>query len=57
VVVEVSLEHWRNYQTAGWILFSDILTSLLGVGCDFTIGEKIRPMDPIKRWDDDKKVS
>ena len=57
VAVEVSLQPWRNYQTDGCILFSDILTPLPGVGCDFTIDEKLGPiMDPIKNWDDVKKV-
>ncbi|KAL3935762.1 MAG: hypothetical protein SGARI_002841, partial [Bacillariaceae sp.] len=56
VAVEVSLQPWRNYQTDGCILFSDILTPLPGVGCDFTIDEKLGPiMDPIKNWDDAKK--
>lgn len=58
VAVEVSLQPWRNYQTDGCILFSDILTPLPGVGCEFTIDEKLGPiMDPIKNWDDMKKVS
>lgn len=58
VAVEVSLQPWRNYQTDGCILFSDILTPLPGVGCEFTIDEKLGPiMDPIKTWDDAKKVS
>jgi uroporphyrinogen decarboxylase len=57
VAVEVSLQPWRNYQTDGCILFSDILTPLPGVGFDFTIDEKLGPvMDPIKNWDDMKKV-
>lgn len=57
VAVEVSLQPWRNYKTDGCILFSDILTPLPGVGCDFTIDEKLGPiMDPIKNWDDVKKV-
>lgn len=57
VAVEVSLQPWRNYQTDGCILFSDILTPLPGVGCDFTIDEKLGPiMEPIKNWDDMKKV-
>ena len=57
VAVEVSLQPWRNYQTDGCILFSDILTPLPGVGCEFTIDEKLGPiMDPIKTWDDAKKV-
>lgn len=58
VAVEVSLQPWRNYQTDGCILFSDILTPLPGVGCEFTIDEKLGPiMEPIKNWDDLKKVS
>ena len=58
VAVEVSLQPWRNYKTDGCILFSDILTPLPGVGCEFTIDEKLGPvMDPIKNWDDFKKVS
>ena len=57
VAVEVSLQPWRNYKTDGCILFSDILTPLPGVGCEFTIDEKLGPiMDPIKNWDDIKKV-
>lgn len=58
VAVEVSLQPWRNYKTDGCILFSDILTPLPGVGCEFTIDEKLGPiMEPIKNWDDIKKVS
>ena len=58
VAVEVSLQPWRNYKTDGCILFSDILTPLPGVGCEFTIEEKLGPvMEPIKNWDDVKKVS
>lgn len=57
VAVEVSLQPWRNYQTDGCILFSDILTPLPGVGFEFTIDEKLGPiMDPVKSWDDLKKV-
>ncbi|KAL3943776.1 MAG: hypothetical protein SGBAC_002148 [Bacillariaceae sp.] len=57
VAVEVSLQPWRNYKTDGCILFSDILTPLPGVGCEFTIDEKLGPiMDPIKNWDDMKKM-
>lgn len=57
VAVEVSLQPWRNYQTDGCILFSDILTPLPGVGCEFTIDEKLGPiMEPMKNWDDLKKV-
>lgn len=58
VAVEVSLQPWRNYQTDGCILFSDILTPLPGVGCEFTIDEKLGPvMEPMKNWDDIKKVN
>jgi uroporphyrinogen decarboxylase len=58
VAVEVSLQPWRNYQTDGCILFSDILTPLPGMGLEFTIDEKLGPvMDPIKNWDDLKRVS
>lgn len=58
VAVEVSLQPWRNYKTDGCILFSDILTPLPGMGCEFVIDEKLGPiMDPIKSYDDAKKVS
>ena len=57
VAVEVSLQPWRNYQTDGCILFSDILTPLPGVGADFDIDEKLGPiMEPCRSWDDIKKV-
>mmetsp|Transcript_25811 Transcript_25811/g.39039 ORF Transcript_25811/g.39039 Transcript_25811/m.39039 type:complete len:404 (-) Transcript_25811:156-1367(-) len=57
VAVEVSLQPWRNYQTDGCILFSDILTPLPGVGLEFTIDEKVGPvMDPIRSYDDLKKM-
>lgn len=57
VAVEVSLQPWRNYKTDGCILFSDILTPLPGVGCEFTIDEKLGPiMEPIRNWDDLKQV-
>lgn len=57
VAVQVSLQPWRNYKTDGCILFSDILTPLPGVGCEFTIDEKTGPiMEPIKNWDDVKKM-
>jgi uroporphyrinogen decarboxylase len=58
VAVEISLQPWRNYQTDGCILFSDILTPLPGMGCEFTIDEKVGPLmaEPIRTWDDVKKV-
>lgn len=58
VAVEISLQPWRNYQTDGCILFSDILTPLPGMGCEFTIDEKVGPLmsEPIRTWDDMKKV-
>eukprot|EP00543_Licmophora_paradoxa_P011317 CAMPEP_0202462270 /NCGR_PEP_ID=MMETSP1360-20130828/53289_1 /ASSEMBLY_ACC=CAM_ASM_000848 /TAXON_ID=515479 /ORGANISM="Licmophora paradoxa, Strain CCMP2313" /LENGTH=402 /DNA_ID=CAMNT_0049084675 /DNA_START=94 /DNA_END=1302 /DNA_ORIENTATION=- len=57
VAVEVSLQPWRNYQTDGCILFSDILTPLPGCGLEFTIDEKLGPvMDPIRSYDDAKKM-
>jgi uroporphyrinogen decarboxylase len=57
VAVEVSLQPWRNYQTDGCILFSDILTPLPGIGADFVIDEKRGPvMTPMRSWDDIKKV-
>ena len=58
VAVEVSLQPWRNYQTDGCILFSDILTPLPGMGCDFVIDEKLGPiMTPIRSYEEAKKVS
>ena len=52
VAVEVSLQPWRNYQTDGCILFSDILTPFPGMGLDFNIDEKLGPvMDPVRTWD------
>lgn len=57
VAVEVSLQPWRNYQTDGCILFSDILTPLPGMGMEFTIDEKKGPiMEPIRSYEDAKKV-
>jgi len=55
VAAEVSLQPVRNYNTDGCILFSDILTPLPGMGCDFQIDEKLGPvMDPVRSWDDVK---
>jgi len=58
VAVEVSLQPWRNYQTDGCILFSDILTPLPGMGAQFEIDEKLGPVmaSPIKTYDDLKTV-
>ena len=58
VAVEVSLQPWRNYQTDGCILFSDILTPLPGMGCDFIIDEQKGPvmMKPITTYDDLQQV-
>jgi len=57
VAVEVSLQPWRNYNTDGCILFSDILTPLPGMGAEFTIDEKLGPiMTPMRNYDDIKKV-
>jgi len=57
VAVEVSLQPWRNYQTDGCILFSDILTPLPGMGLEFSIDEKVGPvMEPIRNYEDAKKV-
>jgi uroporphyrinogen decarboxylase len=57
VAVEVSLQPWRNYQTDGCILFSDILTPLPGMGLDFTIDEKLGPiMTPIRSYEEAEKV-
>lgn len=58
VAVEVSLQPWRNYQTDGCILFSDILTPLPGMGVEFDIDEKVGPVvEPMRDWESVKKVS
>jgi uroporphyrinogen decarboxylase len=58
VAVEISLQPWRNYQTDGCILFSDILTPLPGMGVEFTIDEKVGPiMEPIRTYEEAQKVS
>lgn len=52
VAVEVSLQPWRNYQTDGCILFSDILTPLPGLGLDFDISENVGPvLKKVDTWD------
>jgi len=52
VAVEVSLQPWRNYQTDGCILFSDILTPLPGLGLTFDIEEKKGPvLRPVRTWE------
>lgn len=58
VAVEVSLQPWRNYQTDGCILFSDILTPLPGMGCEFQIDEKLGPVmdEPITSWEQVEKM-
>mmetsp|Transcript_28882 Transcript_28882/g.42807 ORF Transcript_28882/g.42807 Transcript_28882/m.42807 type:complete len:402 (-) Transcript_28882:74-1279(-) len=57
VAVEVSLQPWRNYQTDGCILFSDILTPLPGMGIEFAIDEKKGPVcEPMRDWDSLKKM-
>lgn len=59
VAVEVSLQPWRNYQTDGCILFSDILTPLPGMGCEFQIDEKLGPVmsEPITTWEQMEKIN
>lgn len=57
VAVEVSLQPWRNYQTDGCILFSDILTPLPGMGVEFDIEEKVGPVvEPMRTWESIEKV-
>uniref|UniRef100_A0A7S4UFK7 uroporphyrinogen decarboxylase n=1 Tax=Ditylum brightwellii TaxID=49249 RepID=A0A7S4UFK7_9STRA len=57
VAVEVSLQPWRNYQTDGCILFSDILTPLPGMGVEFEIDEKVGPVvEPMRTWESIKKM-
>ena len=57
VAVEVSLQPYEAYKTDGCILFSDILTPFPGMGCDFTIDEKLGPVMPtIRTWDELKNV-
>lgn len=57
VAVEISLQPYQAYQTDGCILFSDILTPFPGMGCDFTIDEKLGPVMPtIRTWDELENV-
>ena len=58
VAVEVSLQPYRNYNTDGCILFSDILTPLPGLGVELEFNEKVGPVvSPMKTWDGIKKMS
>lgn len=57
VAVEVSLQPYRNYNTDGCILFSDILTPLPGLGVEFDIDEKVGPVvSPMRSYDDLKRM-
>jgi uroporphyrinogen decarboxylase len=57
VAVEVSLQPWRNYQTDGCILFSDILTPLPGMGVEFDINETVGPVvEPMRTWESIEKM-
>lgn len=51
--IEISLQPVRQYGTDGCILFSDILTPLPGMGCEFEIDEKLGPVmkNSIRDWD------
>jgi hypothetical protein len=59
VAIEISLQPHLSYQTDGCILFSDILTPLPGMGCDFVIDEAKGPVmaERVTCYDDLKKVS
>lgn len=58
VAIEISLQPHLAYQTDGCILFSDILTPLPGMGCDFVIDEVKGPVmaNRIETYDDLKMV-
>jgi uroporphyrinogen decarboxylase len=44
VAFEISMQPYRSYGTDGVILFSDILTPLPGMGCEYQIDEKKGPV-------------